>query len=111
MNELILTTVNQGGQAPPGGGLLGLTPLLLMFVIFYFLLIRPQQKRQKAHQKMLGLLKKGDKIVTAGGVIGTIHALTDNELVVEIADKVRIRVIRSQVNMYGVAEADAGKDK
>ena len=104
-------TVTQEGQAPPGGGLLGLTPLILMFVIFYFLLIRPQQKRQKAHQKMLGLLKKGDKIVTAGGVIGTIFALTDNELVVEVADKVKIRVVRSQVNMYGVAEDDTGKDK
>ena len=90
---------------------MGLMPLLLMFVIFYFLLIRPQQKRQKAHQKMLGLLKKGDKIVTNGGVVGTVFALTESELIVEIADKVKVRVIRSQVNLYGGEQGDAGKEK
>ncbi len=86
-----------------------LLPLILMFAIFYFLLIRPQKKRQEAHRKMLGLLKKGDSVVTGGGVIGTIFALEDEVLTIEIADKTRVRVIRSQVNMYGTP-GEAGKD-
>ena len=90
---------------------MGLMPLLLMFVIFYFLLIRPQQKRQKERQEMLKLLKKGDHIVTNGGVIGVIFALTDTELTIEIADKVKVRVLRSQVNRYEMPTEDAGKEK
>ena len=100
------------GQAPaqPQPSLFSsMLPLLLMFAIFYFLLIRPQKKRQQEHQKMLSLLKKGDSVVTAGGVIGPIFALEDDVLTIEIADKTRIRVVRSQVNLYGTPQ-DAGKD-
>lgn len=104
MNELILLAINQEGQ-PPGGGLMSLMPLLLMFVIFYFLLIRPQRKRMRQHEEMIARLKKGDTVVTNGGLIGSIHALTDSELVVEVADKTRIRVVRSQVNLYMPAGA------
>ena len=114
MNELLLLTVNQAQGAPAGGGgggMMGLMPLILMFAIFYFLLIRPQQKRQKAHQAMLSRLKKGDHVVTAGGIGGNSFALTDTELVLEIADKVKVRVLRSQVNAYTVASSDTGKDE
>lgn len=117
MNELILFAINQEGAAP-GGGLMGLLPLVLMFVIFYFLLIRPQRKRMKQHEEMIQRLKKGDRVVTNGGLIGTIHALTDTELVLEIGDRAKVRVVRSQVNLYGqqgvVTEPeviDAGKGK
>lgn len=111
MNELIFLAIN---QEPGGaGGLMSLMPLVLMFVIFYFLLIRPQRKRMKQHEEMIARLKKGDRVVTNGGLIGTIHALTDAELVLDLGDRAKVRVIRSQVNLYtpGQADADAGEEK
>ena len=109
MNELVLLAVSQS-EAPVGSGMVGLFPLVLMFLIFYFLLIRPQQKRQKEHKKMLSLLKKGDRVVTNGGLIGQVFALTDNEIVVQIADRVKVRVLRTQVNLYALDEGTE-KDK
>ncbi|MCA9543030.1 MAG: preprotein translocase subunit YajC [Myxococcales bacterium] len=88
-------------------------PLLLMFAVFYFLLIRPQNKRQREHQEMLSRLKKGDRVVTNGGLIGTVVALTDAELTVELTDKVKVNVVRAQVNLYQPAvagDAPAKKD-
>ena len=99
MNELILLAINQEGQAP-GGTLGALMPLVLMFVIFYFLLIRPQRKRMKEHEQMIARLKKGDRVVTNGGLIGSIHALTDRELTIDLDGKTKVRVVRSQVNLY-----------
>ncbi|RQD77500.1 MAG: preprotein translocase subunit YajC [Candidatus Syntrophonatronum acetioxidans] len=78
-------------------GFAGLIPLIVFFVIFYFLLIRPQQKQQKARQEMLSNLKKGDEIVTIGGMYGTIKDIKDDELIVKIADNLSIRMAR-----YGV---------
>ena len=83
-----------GGQA---GGFGSLVPLILMFAIFYFLLIRPQQKRSKEHRVMIDNLKKGDRIITSGGLYGRITAVNENTLTVEIADKVRVKVMRSNV--------------
>lgn len=88
--------------AQDGGGGLGgiepLIPLVLIFVVFYFLLIRPQQKKAKAHRQMIGDLRRGDRIVTAGGLVGQIHRVAgDSELLVEIADGVRVRVMRGTV--------------
>lgn len=80
------------------GGLESLLPLILIFVVFYFLLIRPQQKKQKAHREMLGALRRGDRIVTAGGIIGQIMRVSDNELTVEIAPDVRVKVMRGLVS-------------
>ena len=85
---------------PPAGGLeamKGFFPLILMFVIFYFLLIRPQQKKQKDHKKLLANLKRGDEIVTAGGLLGKITAITDRTVTIEVADKVRVKVLRAQI--------------
>ena len=71
-------------------------PLILIFVIFYFFLIRPQQKKVKEHKAMVENLKKGDKIVTSGGITGTISRVVDNEKVeVEIADNVTVEVVRN----------------
>lgn len=84
-------------------------PLLLMFAVFYFLLIRPQQKRQREHQAMLSRLKKGDKVVTAGGIVGTVSGLTDSELEIAIADKVRIKVLRPQVMLYQSAPTNSSE--
>lgn len=75
-------------------------PLILMgimFAVFYFLLIRPQVKRQKEHQRMLDALKKGDEVVTRGGLIGKITGITDEILVIELQEKVRVRVRRGAV--------------
>jgi len=83
--------------APQGGGLMSLLPLILIFVIFYFLLIRPQQKKAKAHQKFVAELKKGDKVVTSGGLYGEITGLTDKFVTLEVADNVRLKVARAHV--------------
>ncbi|GMQ99251.1 MAG: preprotein translocase subunit YajC [Zetaproteobacteria bacterium] len=82
---------------PTGSGLASLAPLVLIIVIFYFLLIRPQQKRMKAHRGMIDELKKGDKIITAGGIIGTIHEVTEDVVKLNIADKVRITIKRDTI--------------
>ena len=72
-------------------------PIILMVVIFYFLMWRPQKKQQKRRQEMLDSLKPGAKIVTVGGVMGTIVSLHDDYLVIRVADKVEIRVTRAAV--------------
>jgi preprotein translocase subunit YajC len=85
------------GAAPQGGGLMSLLPLILIFVILYFLLIRPQQKKAKAHQQFVADLKKGDKVITSGGLYGRITGLTDKYITLEIAEQVRVKVVRSHV--------------
>ncbi len=85
---------------PSGGGpspFSMLLPLVGMLAIFYFLLIRPQQKRQKELQKMIGALKKGDRVVTASGLYGSIAGLRDDVVVVEIADGVKVEMMRNAV--------------
>ena len=70
-------------------------PLILIFVIFYFFLIRPQQKKAKDHKTMVENLKRGDKVVTTGGIVGRVERIIDNEKVeVEIADNVRVEIVR-----------------
>ena len=93
----IAYAMGQGGAGQGGAGFGGFIPLILMFVIFYFLLIRPQQKRTKEHRQMISELKKGDRIVTSGGIHGRITGLDDQTLTVEIADRVRVKVARSNV--------------
>ena len=76
-------------------GIAQLIPLILIFIIFYFFLIRPQQKKVKEHKAMVEGLKKGDKIVTSGGITGVISRVIDNDKIeVEIADNVTVEVIR-----------------
>lgn len=75
-----------------------IAPLAILFVPFYFLIIRPQTKKAKEHREMLGALRRGDQVVTSGGVIGTITKIeNDNEVIVEIANNVNVRVVRSMV--------------
>ncbi|MFH1803595.1 MAG: preprotein translocase subunit YajC [Pseudomonadota bacterium] len=74
-------------------------PLILIFVVFYFLLIRPQQKKQKQHKEMLAAIRRGDKIVTAGGIIGTVaKVIGDDEVSVEIAEGVKVKVARGMIS-------------
>ncbi len=97
--------MGQGGaQGSQGAGGFGaFVPLILMFVIFYFLLIRPQQKKSKEHRQMVDSLKKGDRIITSGGIYGRITAVTDATLTVEISDRVRVKLNRA--NVAGMAQA------
>ena len=90
--------MGQGGGAGQGaGGFSGFIPLILMFVIFYFLLIRPQQKKTKEHREMISNLKKGDRVITSGGIYGRITGMDENTLTIEIADKVRVKLARGNV--------------
>lgn len=86
-------------QATGGGSdmVMQMLPLVLIFVVFYFLLIRPQQKKVKQHRELLNNLRKGDTVVTGGGIMGKVVKLEDNVVFVEIADNVRIRVVRQTI--------------
>jgi preprotein translocase subunit YajC len=85
-------------DAGAGGAIASFIPLILIFAIMYFLLIRPQQKRVKDHAKMVQALRRGDQIVTQGGIVGKVTKVKeDGELEVEIADGVKVRVVRSTV--------------
>jgi preprotein translocase subunit YajC len=95
-------------QSSGGMGLLGLAPLLFIFAIFYFLLILPQQRRQKKWQAMLGELKTGDKIVTSGGLKGTIISLKDDALTLRVPpDNLKLEITRASV--VSVTTAEEGK--
>ena len=85
----------QGQQAP--SPLVSFMPIILIFAIFYFLLIRPQQKKQKDHQKMLGELKKNDEIITTGGVHGTIVNVKENTFTIRVNENVRLEISKSAV--------------
>jgi len=109
----IAYAMGQGGAAAGqgAGGFGGLIPIILMFVIFYFLLIRPQQKRNKEHKEMITGLKKGDRIITSGGIYGRITGLDEATLTVEIADKVRVKVVRANVSALASSAAGAAPPK
>ena len=95
-------------QLPGGGSLLTLAPLLFIFAIFYFLLIMPQQRKQKKWQLMLSELKNGDKIVTSGGLRGTIISLKDDALTLRVPpDNLKLEISRSAV--VSVTPAEEGK--
>ncbi len=101
MNLLNSAVFAQATKAPAGGGnmLVSFLPLLLMFVIFYLLLIRPQQKRQKEHKLMLENLKKGDKVVTSGGIIGSVIGVAEDKVVVKVGeDELKLEFEKSAVS-------------
>ena len=101
-------------QTVPGVGspsqLISFLPLVLVFIIFYFLLIRPQQKKSKEHQQMLGKIKKNDEVMTSGGIYGKVTALTDSIVTLEVAPNVRIRVNRPQISAVLTGEKTMAKD-
>ena len=106
----IAYALGAGGEGAAGGGGFGaFVPLILMFVIFYFLLIRPQQKKQKQHREMIGNLKKGDRVITTGGLYGRITGLTDTVVTLEISEKVRVKVARGNVASLSQTESLSAK--
>jgi preprotein translocase subunit YajC len=88
-----------GGAGGDGGMLMSLLPFVLIFVIMYFLILRPQQKRVKMHQEMVKNVRRGDTVVTNGGLIGKVtKVIDDDQIEIEIADEVRIRQMRQMVS-------------
>ncbi len=106
MQTLLQMAPSQGAEGgnPYGGFIM----LAVMFAIFYFLLIRPQQKRMKEHESMINSLQKGLEVVTSGGIIGKIAAITDNEVTLQVADNVKIKIQKSAVQHV---RSQTGEDK
>ena len=109
---LISTAYAQGtditGIFDNQGAMIQFLPLVLIFVVFYFLLIRPQQRKAKDHKTMLDALRRGDRVVTGGGIIGTVSRVDNpEEVTVDIAEGVRVRVLRSTITSV-LAKPDPG---
>lgn len=99
-----------GNAAPPGGGAFSsIIMMLVIFAIFYLILIRPQQKKMKEHKKMVEGLKKGDRIVTSGGIYGMVENASANTLTVKIAEGVKVKITRSSVGAV-ISEEEANKE-
>src|SRR4029079_14092989 len=98
----IMMSMVQAAPASGAGGtaglLRGLAPWLLIFVVFYLLMIRPQQRRVKEHQASLAAVKKGDDVITGGGIRGRVTKVGDDEVEVEIAQGVKVRVVKSTIS-------------
>jgi preprotein translocase subunit YajC len=97
-----------GAQGGPAGGLMTLLPFVAIIVIFYFIMIRPQNKKQKETQKMLAALKKGDRVVTIGGIHGTIQSVKEQSVIVKVDENTKIEFNRGAIS--GI-EAVAKEDK
>ncbi len=103
----------QTAPAPGGSGfdIISFLPLVLIFVVFYFLILRPQQKKQKEHRAMIEAVKRGDRVVTSGGIIGSVAKVEDRELVLEIADNVRVKTLKGMIADVIARPGSAGADK
>lgn len=105
INLIILQCAPQQGQSGMES-LMGLLPFVLIIAVFYFLIIRPQQKRQKERQRLLDSVKKGDKIITAGGIHGVVEGIEDKTLLVKIAEGVKVKTEKSSVaTIIGLTES------
>lgn len=93
------------------GMIVQFAPLVLIFVLFYFLMIRPQQKRMKAHQETIKALKRGDEVILSNGMVGKVTRVEENEAMVDIAQGVSVRVVRSMIAEVRNRTAIAANDK
>ena len=98
------------GSTGTGGFLVQMAPLVLIFVIFYFLLIRPQQRRMKQHRDLIGAVKKNDVAITGGGLIGKVTKVDEHEVELEVAQGVRVRVVKSMLSDIRPHGAKAAND-
>ncbi len=95
---MFVTSAWAAAPAAGGGSMItSFIPLILIFVIFYFLLIRPQQKKAKEHRQMLDAIKKGDKIMTSGGIYGVVEQVEQNTIMVKIAENVKVKVRKEYI--------------
>jgi len=109
--QMSLVQVASGGPSGGAAGVLvGILPWLAIFVIFYMLMIRPQQRRLKDHQAAIAAIKKGDDVITGGGIRGRVTKVTDDEAEVEIATGVKIRVVKSTISHVLTGNTGAAND-
>jgi len=95
---MLITPAYAQGAGGGGDFFIQILPFLLIFVIMYFLIIRPQQRRLKEHREMVAALRRGDTVVTAGGMVGKVTKVDENEIQVELAPDVRVKVVRSTIS-------------
>ena len=100
-----------GAEAPRGGAIGGLLPLILIFFVFYFLLIRPQQRKVREHQKLINALKKGDEVITSGGIHGIITAIKGDVVDLKIAEGVKMALSKSAVATVKRSPAPSGQQE
>ena len=110
-----VSRMTQAAAAPAGPGMIeSLLPFVLIIAIFYFMLIRPQQKRMKDHREMVAAVRKGDVVVSSGGLIGKITKVDDDDVTIEVAPEVRVKIVRSMIsdvrNKTEAAPKAANKD-
>ena len=113
LDLIIPSAYAQAAGASQPNPLMSLVPFIFIFIIFYFLMIRPQQKRVKQEQEMLKALSKGDEVFTKSGILGTIYGMTDRVVTLEVAENIRIKVLRSEIagKSQKIFEAEAAKDQ
>ena len=112
MNQIFLQTLAAAGANPNGASaiLIGIAPWLLIFVIFYVLMIRPQQQKVKEHQAAIAAIKKGDEVVTGGGIRGRVTKVSDDEAEVEISQGVRVRVVKATLSQVLTTSSKPAND-
>jgi preprotein translocase subunit YajC len=111
LTSTLATTLASAAAPGAAGGFFGLImPMLLVFVIFYFLMIRPQQRRMKQHQATIAAVKKGDEVITAGGIRGKVTKVTDEEVEVEIAQGTKVRIVKSTLSHVLTKNAKPAND-
>jgi preprotein translocase subunit YajC len=108
--SLLMQQTAAGGASGTAQLLMGIAPWLLIFVVFYLLMIRPQQRRVKEHQAAINAVKKGDDVITAGGIRGRVTKVSDEEAEVEIAQGVKVRVIKSTLSQVLSGSAKPAND-
>jgi|SRR5579884_335707 len=107
---MLMQAAPSGGQGGAAGILFGIIPWLAIFVIFYMLMIRPQQQRVKQHQAAINAVKKGDEVVTGGGIRGKVTKVSDDEAEIEIAQGVKVRVVKSTISQVLSPNAKPAND-
>ena len=112
MTDILLQTLAAASANPNSASaiLIGIAPWLLIFVIFYVLMIRPQQQRVKQHQAAIAAIKKGDEVVTGGGIRARVTKVTDDEAEVEIAQGVKVRVVKGTLSQVLTKSAKPAND-
>lgn len=110
LHAFLSQTAPDGQPAGPLGAISGFLPFILIALVFYFVFFRPQQKQAKQHQSFLGSLKKGDEVVTNGGIVGTIVLVEDRTVTIDAGGGTKLRVVKAQVaGQWKAAEAQPAK--
>ena len=108
MLDFFVGVAYAAGNTPRGGSIIGLLPLILIFIVFWFILIFPQQRRQKQHKKMLESLQKGDKVVTVGGIHGTVTHIGDKTVIIKVDENTKLEVNKNAI--AAIVEKKAKKE-